>query len=490
MLASVGAFLAQVGALTASSIAQAAVIPVQVIDDDTASDQPAIRPGGCQLVIERGAGRRRDVVRWWPTQATDTHLSVEIEDLDLGLSAFHWDFVLDELSPLPIAEIRPDLLTRIGKPIDRAPHRADLCVKHLLARQVFTATVNRGIVTHLCTTIRPGKKMASDAGEAVGDADLDTDDDLEQDEEIDGEEDGDDGGANVRRESLSNYIHPQSAAVRQAYRSAVHAIRYPEVANSDAERKPREVCEGESWINPVQMSKVMAWLAKRALNRANKTAIQHHNDFVLYVAAMLIVAVGIRRARAILPFLHDLDLGDAVAFIADKMREGSEARFVPLVEVLVEQLQAYLAHVQFLIAELSKTEPELAKSIRVAVGLARLAEGQQPVRHTGPFFRIRRKRAVPVTTVAVDWVIREAIKALGLGDALKIEARVLRRNIATWLADDGVSGSHIEMLLGHVRQMHPFGPASVWIPLEEFDRLREPLDRYAAEMGCRAIGAH
>ena len=489
MLTGVGGFLAQTAALTASSIAEAAAIPVQVIAGDTASGKPAIRLGGRQLVVERGAGRMGDVVRWWPTQSAQPQFSVEIDDLDLGLSVSHRDFVLDELSPLPISEIRTDLLTRIGKPIERSPHQADLSIKHLLARHVFSATANRGIATHLCTTVRPGKKNASDAGETDSDAELADDEDLDEGEESKEQERRGDGPTNVRRESLSNYIHPQSAAVRHAYRRAVSAIRYPDERVSDAEQKPREACEGDSWVHPAKMSEIMAWLAVRALDRNKKTAIQHHNDFVLYVAAMLVVAVGHRRARAVVPFLHDLDFQDAIAFIADKLREGSEARFVPLVAVLVEQLQAYLAHVQFLIAQLSRTEPQLAESIRVAVGLVRLAGGHPAARHTGPLFRIRGKRAVPVTTAAVDWAIREAVKAIPSGEPLRIETRVLRRNLATWLADDGVSGSHVEVLLGHVRQMHPFGSASIWIPLEEFDRLREPLDRYAAQMGCKSIGA-
>lgn len=497
-LAEAGGFLAQLGALTASSIGQAALIPVRVQTTPSAEGQQAVPAGGRQLIVKPGARRMPDGLHWWPTRTQGSEFSLQIEDLELGLCSFQRNFILDELLALPTAEIREEILEHIGDKVGRSPHQADLCVKHLLARQIFTTTANRGIVAHLCTTWRPSDKRTRDsdgAGQSAeaddSDADLDGDafelDEGEQAEE--GAEETSNVASEVRRESLSNYIHPQSAAVLHAYRTAVHAIRYPEVQNPDAERKPRGVSKGEVWVRSDVMAQVMAYLAARARNRAGKTAIQHHNDYVLYVTAMFVLIVGHRRARTILPFLHDLNFKEATAFIADKMREGSEARFVPLVDLLIEQFQAYLAHVRFFEVELGRTHASLAKSIRVAIGLSALGKGQEPVRHTGPLFRIRGQRAIPVTTVAVDAAIREALKTLGLGDSARIEVRALRRNVATWLADEGISGSQIEMLLGHVRQLHPFGPTSVWIPVEAFEQLRPELRRYADEMGCKVVGA-
>ena len=494
LLAEVGGFVAQLGALTASSIGQAAFIPVRVQADPVGEGPQSTSAGGRQLHVKRGAGRMPDAVHWWPTRTEGSEFSVQIEDLELDLCSFQKNFTLDELLPLPISEIRQEVLKHIGDKLGRSPHQADLCVKHLLARQIFTSTANRGIVAHLCTTWRPADKQSGDSdgasiSEGAWDLDADLDGDAADLGDVHQAEEGAEVKSEVRRESLSNYIHPQSAAVLHAYRTAVHAIRFPEVHNPQAEQKPREACAGEVWVRAGDVAKVMGYLGSRARQRGDKTPIQHHNDYVLYVSAMFVVMVGHRRARTLLPFLHDLSLKEAIAFIADKMREGSEARFVPLIDLLIEQFQAYLAHVLFFEAELGRTNGALAKTIRVAIGLSPVGKDQEPVRQTGPLFRIRGKRAIPVTTVAVDAAIREAMHALGLGESARIEVRALRRNVATWLADEGVSGSQIEMLLGHVRQLHPFGPTSVWIPLEAFDPLRSHLRRYADEMGCKVVTA-
>ncbi|QTN21806.1 hypothetical protein HZ992_16720 [Rhizobacter sp. AJA081-3] len=498
MLAAAGGLLAQVGALTASTMTEAALLPVSVRSDGISSEPSAARPGGRQFVIERRDPRRGDTVLWAPKQAAGVALWLEVEDLDLHLHPFQRDFVIDELLPLPIDEIWLQVLEHLGERLGRSSHQVDLCVKHILARQIFLSTANRAIVTHLCST-RPTGKTADDESEPdelnVGEG-VDQDDDSEISDENDaaGSADDqtlqeDDEELEVRRESLSHYVHPRCAAVRHAYRMAVHAIRYPEVPHPQASAKPREAIEGDTWVDATRMAAVLDWLAERAIDRKGKPAYRHSNDFMLYAGALVVTAIGHRNARALLPFLHDVSLDDAIAFVADKINVGSEARFVPLVKPVVEQLRWCRAHIAWLIAALARSNPAHADRLRTALGFLQPQKGADAVQQVGLLFRIGTRRVVPLSTRLVQWAIRRAWKALQFDGPAPFDIRALRRNVATWLADDGVSGAHIELLLGHVREQHPFGAASVWIPAVELKRLQEPLERYLVEMGGKAIAA-
>lgn len=493
LLTSMGGFLAQMAALTASSLHQAAQLPVRVLEEPTLPWANLDTANGRQLIVQRSAERRSGQVLWLPYQREDAQLALPIEGLDLGLADHQRDLILDELSPVPVAELRDSMLDVLGKRIERSRHQADLSIKHALARAVFSSTANRGLVAHLCTTLRPGKSAEQETAEVPERAEDEAGDEDESEAGALGEGGGGvDASAtkpNVRRESLSNYIHVRSAAVREAYRRAVRAIRFPEVPDPLAGRKPSVFGDGEPVVNPQHLQQALACLARRALKRSGKTLIQHHNDFVIYVGVLFVLAVGHRRSRFLLPFLHDLDLEGALAFIADKIRAGSESRFVPLADTLLDQMRWYLAHVQGLIIQLTRSDPVLARNLELALGLKQPKKDDAPARHAGLLFRIRAGRAVPLTTQAVDWALAQGIRDAGLGQARRIETRGLRRHLATWLADDGICGSLIEVLLGHVREEHPFGIASVWIPQESFDRLRDPLQRYLEAMGAASIGA-
>jgi site-specific recombinase XerD len=495
LLTSMGGLLAQMAALTASSLHQAAQLPVWVLNDAALPWTNLDTATGRQLIVQRSAGRRSGQVIWLPYQREDARLALPIEGLDLGLADHQRDLILDELSPVPVADLRDAMLDVLGKRIERSRHQVDLSIKHAVARAVFSSTANRGLVAHLCTTLRPGKSPEQETVEVPERAEDGAGDEDEDESEAgavgegSSEVDASPTKPNVRRESLSNYIHVRSAAVRDAYRRAVQAIRFPEVPDPHAGRKPSVVGDGEPVVNPQHLQQALACLARRALKRSGKTLIQHHNDFVMYVGVLFVLAVGHRRSRFLLPFLHDLDLDGALAFIADKIRAGSESRFVPLADALLDQMRWYLAHVQCLIFQLNRSDPALARSLELALGQEQPRADEAPARHAGLLFRIRAGRAVPLTTQAVDWALAKAMQEAGLGEARRIETRGLRRHLATWLADDGISGSLIEVLLGHVREEHPFGAASVWIPQETLDRLRNSLGCYLEAMGAASIGA-
>ncbi len=464
----VGGFLGLVSCMTASSLGESADLLVLAAQDEQAAG--FIRPtqGRC-FVVTPVEGRRGRRVRWWPTQPLGAELALEVENFDFGLSAFHLNCTLEELSPIPVLEIRLDLLDCLGEQLGRSRHTVDLCVKHALARHVFANTANRGIVSHLCTgpsrrggqgePVEPGLKKAVEDEEGDPDAGPGEEEDDTRQEDNPAET----SQGEVRVEALSNYIHPGSAAVRDAYRNAVRRIRFPGAPKTTPSR-PRNATAGTMWFAPADLSRLMAWLATQAQKRSGKSLAQHHNDFVVYVAALLVVQTGQRRAEHLFPFSHDWDLEHLIAFLADKIKEGSEARFVPLTPEAVSQIKAYLAHVSWFFAELDRSDRGLADAARQATGLAKASKRRDDIQHTGPLFLIRHGRPCPVSAAAVGWALAKAAQALGAAwFPPKQVVPMLRRNFATWLADDGVSGARIEVLLGHVRQMHPFGPSSAWV---------------------------
>lgn len=382
-----------------------------------------------------------------------------LKPLRLGLTKMHRDCVLDELSPIPIDEIIDEIRQVLAKQVHRTPIQVDRCIKHMLARKIFSATANRAIIKHVCAH-RPEQNEADPrTSEPIG------------------------------TDSLSSYIHPNSKAVHQAYQRATKQILFPFSQSSTVKRKVADTTVGVQWIASQDMIRIVQWLAQQATSQATTDPIKLHNNFVIYVAAMLVAATGHRRTKALFPFLFTLDLEDMLAFIADKILAGSEARFVPLIELVVQQLREYEAHLLWLIDQLKRTEPQLADDIRESIGMRPHRRHVAPKLQTGLLFRIRRGRPVPISTAAVDGALERAAIDLGLSAVSKVSTKILRRNIATHLADEGTSGMVIEMLLGHNGDQHAFGAASSWIPQQQFDALRPSIDRYMQQHAWKALPA-
>ena len=237
LLAATGGFLALAGCITSSSISEAAEIPVLRLVADRANE-PRTRPEGRQFLVERRPGRQGWVMRWLPMQRSGLGLELDLDSLNLGLTALHENCTLDELSPVPLSEIRREVLDRLGEQIGRTTHQADLCVKHALARLIFASTGNRGIVAHLCAGAVTDGSTFPDAPYAAGEdsdeegGDEPGDDSIERgdgslhsytEDPLAHSESSPDGrdeqrADSPRREALSNYVHPCSAAVRDAYR--------------------------------------------------------------------------------------------------------------------------------------------------------------------------------------------------------------------------------------------------------------------------------
>lgn len=90
----------------------------------------------------------------------------------------------------------------------------------------------------------------------------------------------------------------------------------------------------------------------------------------------------------------------------------------------------------------------------------------------------------------VDESLREAASALGLEHAAALNTGTLRRNLATFLANQGLSGMQVEMVLGHNTTQHIFGAASSWVPLDQFDKVRPLIERYLGANGFVSVQAN
>ncbi|WP_311945386.1 hypothetical protein [Halomonas piscis] len=81
--------------------------------------------------------------------------------------------------------------------------------------------------------------------------------------------------------------------------------------------------------------------------------VQFHNFYTAYTVAMLMFCTGYRSIRDPLPRLSHISLSRGVIVIADKTNDHqSNARFIPLPPIMIEQFHAYLKHRNVVISRL------------------------------------------------------------------------------------------------------------------------------------------
>ena len=169
-----------------------------------------------------------------------------------------------------------------------------------------------------------------------------------------------------------------------------------------------------------------------------------------------------------------------VAFISDKNVVGSEARFVPITQMMIEQIVQFRLHLLWLADYMrSSGRPELANQIEIASGIAIGREYPQEKSHsTGFFFIVQDEKLLTITCNTVDSHLIDASSRSQFQTNIKDWTKALRRNLATFVSEFCPGGFHVEMLLGHNGEMHLFGPSSCWIPLEQYSVVRPLIERY------------
>jgi integrase len=191
---------------------------------------------------------------------------------------------------------------------------------------------------------------------------------------------------------------------------------------------------------------------------------QHHNAISNHVLLLLIITTGHRESRTPFTFRWDILLNENLVFIADKIVVGSEARFVPIPEWVAEQLKSYFDHLKILAKSITKTNPTLAQKIFMLVRGQEVEDENDTKKPLGLFFTLdERQQFSALTTSDIELYYK---------DVAEISIKELRRRIASYFFDDGLSGMQIEAFLGHNSHKHVFGSTSSWTVKEWANQIR------------------
>lgn len=211
----------------------------------------------------------------------------------------------------------------------------------------------------------------------------------------------------------------------------------------------------------------------------NASPLERHNHLVIFVLYVAIAATGHRRSAAPFPFPWDWDLESAMAFLADKLITGSEARFVPISRQLKNLIALYASHLHDLSKCQSASDDVRNYARLISLLLTSGKEGSSiknaPVGEVifGTFFRVKPdgSKAKRIPTRVLDYVIK---RATGISNATK----KLRTSLATYLSASKHSGRSIQNYLGHQPEIHAHGAGSTWSVLGWADTLRSSLETY------------
>lgn len=323
----------------------------------------------------------------------------------------------------------------------------NLANRHGLAREIYAATSNRALVELTCT------------------------DPLNSDHTL------------ARPVALGTYLSPCTHRDQTEYlRAASKLIGRESIPSMPKVWRPEFVYVPKEVLREIGASLRLAAETK-------DTALSRHPAVATYTLTTLVLGTGHRYSDHVFHFPWDLDLDAAVAFVCDKLKIGSEARFVPLIRLAVRQFQAYRFHLTDLIKEILPTNPDLARDIAAAAGLPDPVKKpkRKPVQGhpVGQFFLIEGNSIATIRSADIDRLCRQSLAgAPGMLLAFDLSVgngsltKTLRKNLATYLWTAGLPGALIEAFLGHNRQFHAFGAASTWSVLHDLDRVRQAIEQY------------
>lgn len=272
------------------------------------------------------------------------------------------------------------------------------------------------------------------------------------------------------RDALSFYLSYERNRIAHAqYRNAIKAILGSYGSSDSAALFQVGIIASHSSRNPSPFF-VVSTIFRQRIEQAKKgdDFVQYHNWFSAYCLLLLIVSTGHRVSQSPFHFKWDLLLEDRLAFICDKAVVGSEARFVPLADTVINQLKEYFGHLD----EVKKLMGQQAKK----------ATSTFPV---NPFFILNKNwKPEPIST---DILQKQFLDNLG-GD-LKLRMKSFRSELANVLWEKGLDGFDLEALLGHNRNLHVFGDASTWSVQEWADRVRPKINDYLIESNWTVVPA-
>lgn len=372
---------------------------------------------------------------------------------------------LEHLLPLTEKSWEDRCYVLLQSALSTSRKRAELLVRDFLGRQLFALTTNAALVRLLCDQTTTAEKN---------------------------------GGR--RQLALSYYLDFQHGRVWEAYQEACKAVipfgAVPVSLEKDLQKGPESL---SLTLSTAQFTAISTHLLKRIPAAVDtQTLIKCHNGFAEYTLFLMIAATGHRKSLTPFFFPWDICLEEKLAFISDKQVTGSEARFVPLPQLAVDQYVAYQAHLVALGAKLERL-PAVAKHVQTLLAaMPRFDATRSNLIHVANpklsqfFFIDAEHQPQTFGTNRLDRIVNE--KGLVVGPAnmstrdkakavVRVSVRRFRNGLGDYLWGALKSGSKVQAWLGHAPELHSFGEASTWSVQEWAGELRPHIQQYLVERG-------
>lgn len=167
----------------------------------------------------------------------------------------------------------------------------------------------------------------------------------------------------------------------------------------------------------------------------NHSLIEFHNSYTLYVLHLLNFATGHRPVNDPFEDLRSIDLYNAKIFISDKeVRDVDASRTIVLPKVAIEQINAYLAHLEILKDHLTFINPLAINYLEKAMN------GTVPFLF---FFNLNQGNAILSITPSL-------VKKM-VSDFFGLPLNWNRHYLRTFLSNQGITGETIDTWMGHAK---------------------------------------
>jgi integrase len=203
-----------------------------------------------------------------------------------------------------------------------------------------------------------------------------------------------------------------------------------------------------------------------------ETIARVHNAISKFTAAMAISATGHRQAKEYSFARWTLDLYNSQLMVADKiLSTASSVRQVSIPQILAKQFNAYLLHLEFLAAKMTRYHPTLAAQIRT---LTEPDAGSDSI----PLLFLLSNDLTELTPLS-----HEVLKA-SVGNAWPLPWNAARHLLEVETRVRGLSAEFNHYRAGHVSTgQQPYSPNSPLIPELVIARSAEIVDQVLEEQG-------
>ncbi|MCC5879064.1 MAG: tyrosine-type recombinase/integrase [Idiomarina sp.] len=174
------------------------------------------------------------------------------------------------------------------------------------------------------------------------------------------------------------------------------------------------------------------------VNHSADTLIYLFNAYTVYVAITLKLQTGIRPINGLLETIHQIDFANAEIYLQDKQRRDAASRYLPLSEMLMDQLGAYLQFLKQTSREFKKLGySEFCRELElVLTGRRQVFNFIEYRKHRGNTFR-------ELVSLSPETLHRY------LSGYFPVPLNFNRHILRTWFSQSGESAQLIDDAFGH-----------------------------------------